>query len=435
MRHNDAVILTRRLAFVATVVLGLCGVSIGGVSIGGGWIGSVRIDAARADDRATGQPAPRLAAFDGLVEGLLQKYDLPGAALAVVKDGRLVLARGYGLADKEQHQPVQPDSLFRIASLSKPFTSAAILTLVERGKLRLEDRPFALLGLGEPSDARLKTITIRELLEHAGGWDRDTSFDPMFIPFKAAKAVGTRPPATCETIIRYMLTQPLQADPGSAYHYSNFGYCVLGRVIEKVSGEPYEAYVKSAVLAPIGITRMRIGHTLPEERAPGEVRYYGAAGAAPVRPVFPTQHGPVPQPYGGWYLEAMDSHGGWIASAIDLVRFIVHLDGTLQPTPLKPGTVTQMIARPDRRLISDPQTWYGFGWQVREVGRDANWWHTGSLDGTTTIMVRTSQGMDWALLFNGSASDKLFNEMDDGLWKAAGTVKQWPPRDLFGQYR
>jgi N-acyl-D-amino-acid deacylase len=127
---------------------------------------------------ATGQAQAGLAPFDELIESLLRKYDLPGAALAVVKDGRLVVARGYGLADKEQRRAVQPDSLFRIASLSKPFTSAAILTLVERGRLRLDDRAFPLLALGEPSDPRLNTITIRELLLHAGGWDRDASFDP-----------------------------------------------------------------------------------------------------------------------------------------------------------------------------------------------------------------------------------------------------------------
>jgi CubicO group peptidase (beta-lactamase class C family) len=386
---------------------------------------------------ATGQVQARLAPFDELIESLLRKYDVPGAALAVVKDGRLVVARGYGLADKEQRQAVQPDSLFRIASLSKPFTSAAILTLVERGRLRLDDRAFPLLALGEPSDPRLNTITIRELLLHAGGWDRDASFDPMFIPFKAARAVGAKPPASCETIIRYMLKQPLQFDPGSAMHYSNFGYCVLGRVIEKVSGEPYETYVRSAVLAPIGITRMRIGHTVSDERAPGEVRYSDFAGAPQVPSVFPSRPGQTARPYGGFYLEAMDSHGGWIASAIDLVRFMAHLDGTLKPAPLKPATVADMLARPDPRLVTERETWYAFGWQVREVGRDANWWHTGSLSGTATLMVRTSQGMQWALLFNGSPKPpgNLFTEMDDGLWQAAGAVKAWPQRDLFDQYR
>ena len=393
---------------------------------------------AREEIRTTGQPAPRLAAFDTLVTRLLQKYEVPGAALAVVKNGHLVLARGYGLADVDRNEPVQPDSLFRIASLSKPFTSAAILTLVERGKLRLDERAFSRLGLGEPADPRVKTITIRQLLLHAGGWNRDGGFDPMFIPFKAANAVGAKPPASCETVIRYMLTQPLQVDPGSAMHYSNFGYCVLGRVIEKVSGERYDDYVRSAVLAPIGITRMRLGHTLLPERAAGEVRYYNSPGAPPVRSVFPSHPGQVPAPYGGWYLEAMDSHGGWIASPIDLVRFIVHLDGTLKPEPLKPATVAEMIAKPAGHLSSDPDVWYGLGWQVRRVGKDAsNWWHVGSLDGTTTLMVHTSQGMDWALLFNGSPrqQDQLIGEMDEGLWQAAGTVHEWPARDLFNQYR
>jgi CubicO group peptidase (beta-lactamase class C family) len=393
---------------------------------------------ARGEIQATGQPAPRLAAFDALVTRLLQKYEVPGAALAVVKNGHLVLARGYGLADVERNEPVQPDSLFRIASLSKPFTSAAILTLVERGKLRLDERAFARLGLGEPADPRVKAITIRQLLLHAGGWNRDGGFDPMFIPLKAAKAVGAKPPASCETVIRYMLTQPLQVDPGSAMHYSNFGYCVLGRVIEKVSGERYDDYVRSAVLAPIGITRMRLGHTLLPERATGEVRYYNFPGAPLVGSVFPSHPGQVPAPYGGWHLEAMDSHGGWIASPIDLVRFIVHLDGTLNPAPLKPATVAEMIAKPAGNLSSDPDVWYGLGWQVRRVGKDAtNWWHVGSLDGTTTLMVRTSQGMDWALLFNGSPrhQDQLIGEMDEGLWQAAGTVREWPARDLFNQYR
>jgi CubicO group peptidase (beta-lactamase class C family) len=364
----------------------------------------------------TGLPAPRLAPFDELVTSLLRKYNLPGAALAVVKDGRLVLAHGYGLADREKNEPVRPDSVFRIASLSKPFTAVAILQLVEHGKLRLDDRAFEILHLGEPADARLRNITVRELLQHSGGWDRDKSFDPMFIPRRAARAVGAPAPASAETVIRYMLTQPLQFDPGTAYSYSNFGYCVLGRIIEKVTGQSYESFEKSSVLAPMGITRMRLGHSQLAGRAPGEVKYYAAEA----------------QPYGGFYIEAMDSHGGWIASAIDLVAFLEHLDGHLRPRPLEARFVEQMVARPAAKLVTAKGTWYGFGLQVRRQGRDANWWHTGSLDGTSTIMVRTADGLAWALLFNGSPkNDKLFADMDEGLWRAAGEVKQWPERDLF----
>jgi N-acyl-D-amino-acid deacylase len=182
---------------------------------------------------------------------------------------------------------------------------------------------------------------------------------------------------------------------------------------------------------------MRIGHTLPDERAPGEVCYYDFAGARQAPSVFPSRPGQTAGPYGGFYLEAMDSHGGWIASAIDLVRFMAHLDGTLKPAPLNPATVAEMLARPDSRLVTERGTWYALGWQVREVGRDANWWHTGSLSGTTTLMVRTSQRMQWALLFNGSPKlrGNLVTDMDAGLWQAAGAVKAWPQRDLFDHYR
>src|SRR5258708_5649263 len=182
----------------------------------------------------TGPDSPGLGPLDALMTRLMARYGVQGGGLAVGKDGRLVLAHGYGMADAERREPVKPESLFRIASVSKPFTSAAVMKLVEEGKLKLEDRAFDILSdlkppAGAKVDPRINRITIRDLLIHAGGWDRDKSFDPMFIPIRAARAVGTPSPANCETVIRYMLGQPLQFDPGSRSNYSNFGYCILGR--------------------------------------------------------------------------------------------------------------------------------------------------------------------------------------------------------------
>jgi CubicO group peptidase (beta-lactamase class C family) len=387
--------------------------------------------------RVTGVVTPQLAGFDKLMLLMLDRYNVEGAALAVARDGRLVLAHGYGMADREGAKAVQPDSLFRIASLSKPFTATAVLKLVEKGRLRLDDRAFAILGLAEPADARIAGITIRQLLLHAGGWDRAKSFDPMFIPQRAAQAVGGKAPASCETVIRYMLKQPLDFDPGSRAAYSNFGYCVLGRVIEKVTGQSYEADVREEVLAPAGITRMRIGHSLLKDRAPGEVRYYDVTGATKVPTVFPAHAGLEPRPYGGFFLEAMDSHGGWIASSVELARFLTHVGGTAQPPLLQPGTVAQMVERPDARIAVSPDAWYALGWQVRKVAKGTNWWHTGALPGTTSLMVRTAEGMCWAVLFNGSprALDRMLADVDAGLWKAARAVKLWPEHDLFMQYR
>jgi N-acyl-D-amino-acid deacylase len=142
----------------------------------------------------------------------------------VVKDGRLVFARGYGNADRDAQTPVQPWSLFRLASLSKPITAAAVLLLVQRGKLSLDQRVFDILSYeplpGESVDPRLATVTIRHLLEHSGGWNRDTTFDPMFMPVAIAAATGTPAPATTDSIIRFMMGKPLQFNPGSDYNYS-----------------------------------------------------------------------------------------------------------------------------------------------------------------------------------------------------------------------
>src|SRR5262249_30274495 len=157
--------------------------------------------------------------------------------------------RGYGQADVENGIAVQPDSTFRIASLSKFITATAVLTLVEQGKLDLDARAFALIPQltplpGAVMDPRLPTITVRQLLQHTGGWDSSLSGDPMFNSTAIALAAGTAPPASAETVVRYMLGRPLDFAPGTRYAYSNFGYNVLGRIIERVSGQSYAAFVQ-----------------------------------------------------------------------------------------------------------------------------------------------------------------------------------------------
>ncbi|MCK4351245.1 MAG: beta-lactamase family protein, partial [Candidatus Krumholzibacteria bacterium] len=272
-----------------------------------------------------------LESFDRIITGIMGEYAIPGGSLAVVKDSRLVVARGYGYSDVDAGEPVQPESLFRICSITKPITAVTVMKLVEEGLLDLDSTAFPYLDHlsgppGTTPDPRLATITIRQLLNHSGGWDREESFDPMFISVTAAQAMGETPLADAETVIRYMLGQPLDFDPGTRYAYSNFGYNVLGRIIEQVTSREYEEYVKECVLAPAGITRMQKGRTLLEDRTEGEVLYYHYPGAGLASSVFPELPGEVLWPYGGFHLEAMDSHGAWIGSAIDLVRFATAVD-------------------------------------------------------------------------------------------------------------
>lgn len=387
----------------------------------------------------TGQAVPELVGFDELLTSMIREHDLPGAALAISKDGRLIYARGVGFADREQRIAVQPDALFRIASISKPITAAAILQLVERGRLSLESRVFNVLApnyaLPETADERLKNVTVAQLLRHTGGWDRDASFDPMFRSPRIVEALHVSPPAKPEHVIRYMLNRRLDFAPGERYAYSNFGYCVLGRVIEQLTGQSYESYVQRQVLKPLGIIRMRIGCTLTEGRCDGEVIYYtDEKPAAAV--VGPNLGQKVPHPYGAWCLETMDAHGGWVASAVDLVRFASAFDDPARCPILSSESVRTMFARPDGTawLEKDgqPKPWYyAHGWMVRPVGSTGkfNAWHTGSLPGTSTLLVRRHDGLNWAVLFNTRNAvngEPPAKAIDPLLHKMAEKVSHWP---------
>src|SRR5687767_10019405 len=170
-----------------------------------------------------------MGSYDQIIPDLMRKYAIPGGAVAVLRDGKLIYARGFGYADVENGKQVQPDALFRIASVSKPITSAAIMTLVEEGKLELDDRVAPFIAHLAPApgatvDPRWEQITIRQLLNHTGGWDRtkpNGGFDPMDRPAIAAAAVGAPAPASPETLIRYMKGMPLDFNPGEKFAYSN----------------------------------------------------------------------------------------------------------------------------------------------------------------------------------------------------------------------
>jgi N-acyl-D-amino-acid deacylase len=394
----------------------------------------------------TGKADANLAAFDEMMIAFLKQHKVPGAALAVSKDSRLVYARGFGLADVEAKEPVQPNSMMRVSSISKPITALAILLLIEQGKLKLDDHVFRLLKIepflppGAGVDPRLKDITVRHLLHHTGGFDSDKSDDPMFLSVKIARALKVKPPATAEQIIRYLMGKPLDFTPGKQYVYSNFGYCVLGRVIEKVSGRSYEDYVRKAILTPLGMKHTRLGKTLPGQRAPGEVKYYDAGHRGPAV-VGPDLGKKVPTPYGTWYIEAMDAHGGWVSSAPDLLRFACSFDRTAPHKLLGPADVKLAFARPKGPagydLNGSPRdVYYGLGWDVTPDGKNGaiNTWHTGSLDGTAALLVRRHDGLSWAVLFNAMNNAKgryLGGLIDPLVHRAADRVKVWPKYNLF----
>lgn len=353
--------------------------------------------------------------LDELFRSFLEKHHVPGCSVALSHRGQLVYNRGFGYADIAARQPVTSKSVFRIASISKPITAVAILQLVEQKKLSLEDKVFEILHyephfeVGKTFDERQKQITIRHLLQHRGGWDRDESFDAMFQAIRFADELKIPPPAQPDDVIRCMLGLPLDFAPGERYAYSNYGYCLLGRVIEKLSGQSYEDYVKSHVLNPLGITSMRLGRSRMEHRFENEVRYYDPGTGPSVFAADRNQT--VNFPYGAFNAEAMDAHGGWLATATDLVRFASAFDDPQHCPILSAGSIQQMFERPvsadsQAAAAKSDERWYSLGWNVRMTNETGSFvsWHTGSLPGTCTILIRRPNGQDIAVLFNSRIS-------------------------------
>ncbi len=364
----------------------------------------------------SGETGRELQPLNELMQQTLRENNIPGSTLAVAHNGKLIFNRGFGYSDLEQSVAMSPDSTMRIASLSKPITAVAVLRLMEQGRVDLDKPVLDYLAM-HPSfqsmtkgaleaDPRWGQITVRHLLEHSGGWDRDESKDTMFQLVEITRTLKLNHLARIPEIVQYQLGRPLDFDPGTKYVYCNLGYCLLGRVIEAVSGQSYEDFVTEQILQPAGMIQTRLAKTRLADRADDEVRYY--TQKVKKYPAIWDLSGPmngrfgmVPAPYGHWDIEVMDAHGGWMSTAADLVRFISAIDSPSSPL-LQPETRRLMLQPPSYTDSSMVNVWYGLGWNVRHVGPSDrfNYWHTGALAGTSTLMVHRWDDFAWAVLFN-----------------------------------
>jgi CubicO group peptidase (beta-lactamase class C family) len=295
--------------------------------------------------------------FDQAILAFLEKSKCTAATFALSIGGRVVYARGYGWLDLEKTKPTPVDTPMRVASISKPITSTAIRKLIAAGKLDEDTQVWPLLKIDPPEgtelDPRWKKITVTELLEHKGGWDiQQLGFDPMFNGPRAARELKLDRAATPDDMVRWMSTIPLSFDPGERSAYSNFGYCVLGRLIERVAGRPYIEYVRREVCRPAGIKPKDIwlGQTDPKKRDPREPEY--------------NQHCNV---------DIMDAHGGIVISSPVLCQFLQSYWISGRPRP--PGRNGQV------------------------------WTFYGSMAGTSAISHQRADGINFAAAFNGRHAD------------------------------
>ncbi len=385
--------------------------------------------------------------LDKMMTAFVREHNVAGATVAVAKDGELVYSRGFGYSDVNARQQMKPAAVMRIASVSKPITSVAVMMLIQQQQLTLYTRVMPLLrqaGFPKPTaDERWGDVTVGQLLHHTGGWDRAVGKDPMFQVVEATRDRKLKKPARQADIVRWKLGHTLEFDPGEKYAYSNFGYCLLGRVVAVVTKQRYSDWVAENILEPLGMKDTRLGKTQLSDRGPTEVRYhmqkmtnhspFWASLPSNSRGRFPEVSSFIEEPYGRWDLEVMDSHGGWVSSAPDLLRFVAGLDSAEAPL-LNTASRKAMLSTPAFRKNRRGGYWYGCGWSVRPKGDEQrgldghNIWHNGALAGTSALLVRRYDGFSWAVLFNTDTSsngERLSGLVDSKMHRAVDSVSTW----------
>lgn len=295
-------------------------------------------------------PLLRADAVDDLVNAELARQQIPGLALAVMKDGKLAKSAGYGLANVEEKVPVRPETVFRIASVGKQFIATGILLLVEDGKLTLDDRLGALLDDAPPAWAPL---TVRQLLSHTSGLVRES---PGYLPILRQPDIN---------VVRAAYPLPLQFTPGEKYQYSNVGYFTLAEIIRRKSGQPWPEFVAARVFRPAQLDATATTDQPP--RGPRATGYAGKEGKwTPVTDAL-----------------AVRPSGAFHSTVLDLAKWDRVLDGD---TVLKPSSRKEMWTR--TRLNNGSTHDYGLGWAVTAKGGRDMIRHGGSQSGFRTEYLR-----------------------------------------------
>jgi N-acyl-D-amino-acid deacylase len=338
--------------------------------------------------------------FDSDIKRYMRRYQIPGAAVAVMQHGQLIYTQGYGLANKDKNLPVQANNLFRIGSVSKIITGAAILQLIQEGKLHYNDKIFDILNDLQPlpkmkMNKLTQSLTVRDLLLMTTGWGNSHSmgYDAVFGPLPSfwEHKYDLAAPMSCYEAARFMMGMPMVYKPGSHFAYANVGFCYLGLLISKVNHLPYtpaayEQYVLNHILNPLGITDMRLGST--QETFANEVHYYADD----------IDNG---LPYGtSRVLEKSYAAGGWLASATDLVKFAYGLPKILNAQQLAfimnpPKGVEYPVSKKARKTY-----FYSSGWWMYGTNEGLLWIAHGSFAGTRAMIVKRPDGTIISIIFN-----------------------------------
>ncbi|MEQ8318256.1 MAG: serine hydrolase domain-containing protein [Phycisphaerales bacterium] len=329
-----------------------------------------------------GRVVPQLAELDRLMQDTMTDNGITAGVLAVAFDDRVVYQRSFGWLDRARTTPLPMNAELRLASVSKPITAAIVRNLISDGMLSAGDKAF---DVGQPGggilpidpfpslgDPRIGDITIANLLQHRGGWNRDLVGNHAFRDVQIASEMGVPSPPGPMNKMRWILGQPLEFSPGTQYAYANIGYHALGLIIEQVTGNTYEQEVER-LFDDLGHPgAVRVGRTFAADQGPLEP-WYDQEDIGFAQNVFDPTGPFVRWPYGGWDHEGSASFGGLIASGEPL------------------------LALADAYILFGGSSGVVLPGGVGPTFLSA---HSGSLPGTDTVVWQRGQGLRVAVLFN-----------------------------------
>lgn len=342
---------------------------------------------------------PELHAMDSIMQRYLKRWEIHGAQLAISRHDSLLYARGFGYADKDRKIPMEPSYIMRMASVSKLVTATGIMKLRDMGKIRLSDKVFGPKGILNDTfyvnsirDKRYFDITVEQLLRHKAGFTNYAG-DAIFSTRYIMQQNRLTTPPDHRTLLRIVLRRHLGYTPGAAQRYCNIGYTLLSLIIEKRTGMSYENFMQRYVLNPAGCYDFHIAGNYLKDRRPNETVYYMHSSSVPV-PEFNNSGRMVVRCYGENDITTALGAGAWVASAAELCRLVASIDGD--------STVPDVISPQAVKLMTQemPDHQFSLGWNF--TPRNRPWIRTGSLVGTSALVLRYPDGECWVFITNTS---------------------------------
>ena len=341
----------------------------------------------------------------------LRANQMPALSAAVAVNGKVMYEGSFGYSDLETRLPIKAGQPIRTSSLSQLITVVAALQLVERGKLRLDQPVYELLAVDpwKPNsvDARSKNITVLHLLQETGGYDHKAVIEPGFQPrYLAAVFKKKGQMVTRDEVISFMMSQPLAKNPGDKRSVSSYGYFLLARVIEKVTGSSYEDFVLKKIARPLKLKSLRMSRTDPDKRSRNEVENVYRPGNW-----YPKLAGTdvgkwVQINRGGYQFELLDGSHGWLASAGDMIRLGLAIQANPSPI-LSSKSKTVLTSKPDCLLAIEKQEgkprilWKGCSIYCQKTSKGITMSMNGrGASGSAAIVCHSTRDVAFCYVFN-----------------------------------